>query len=605
MFKSIRWRLVIIYFLLVFIAVTVVGVFILDRLRSQQEEWTLNNMRQYAEQVQVLPSFRSDEWVENESQLVESFTNWPIAQTDQAYLLRMDGTVPRVLSNSMGAQNLIGKLAYETEVIDNELVFNALNGEKEDKIKRGTYQPEDTVAHLVVPLFSVSGEIKGLIYVTSDLEVMNQVLSASRTILFQGMALALLLTVILGSILSRSITVPLQAVTKKASKMAEGDFDQKVDVKSNDELGQLAMMFNSLTDELKKTISQLSEEGSKMEALFTYMADGLIAIDPKGKLLHANPVARRLFAIDETNEEQNMLPMLQELRPDIQMDQLIASEDARGELMMEFSPEDIYRAHYAPFLNDKKERSGLILVFQDITEQNKLEIMRREFVANVSHELKTPITTIKSYTETIMDGVLDDKVMSMKFLGVIDNECDRMTRIVRDLLQLSSMDYQETSWDLTQVCLQDLLEMVDLKMKISAQGKNQLLRVRVEPGLPCLTGNRDALEQVVLNVISNAIKYTQDDGTIDVHAYTEGSQLRIRVRDNGSGIPQEDLNRIFERFYRVNKARSRAMGGTGLGLSIAKQIVELHGGRITIESTLGEGTIVEICFRDGSAQEVF
>ena len=605
MFKSIRWRLVIIYFLLVFIAVTVVGVFILDRLRSQQEEWTLNNMRQYAEQVQVLPSLRSDEWVENEAQLIESFTNWPIAQTDQAYLLRMDGTVPRVLSNSMGAQNLIGKLAYETEVIDNELVFNALNGEKEDKIKRGTYQPEDTVAHLVVPLFSVSGEIKGLIYVTSDLEVMNQVLSASRTILFQGMALALLLTVILGSILSRSITVPLQAVTKKASKMAEGDFDQKVDVKSNDELGQLAMMFNSLTDELKKTISQLSEEGSKMEALFTYMADGLIAIDPKGKLLHANPVARRLFAIDETNEEQNMLPMLQELRPDIQMDQLIASEDARGELMMEFSPEDIYRAHYAPFLNDKKERSGLILVFQDITEQNKLEIMRREFVANVSHELKTPITTIKSYTETIMDGVLDDKVMSMKFLGVIDNECDRMTRIVRDLLQLSSMDYQETSWDLTQVCLQDLLEMVDLKMKISAQGKNQLLRVRVEPGLPCLTGNRDALEQVVLNVISNAIKYTQDDGTIDVHAYTEGSQLRIRVRDNGSGIPQEDLNRIFERFYRVNKARSRAMGGTGLGLSIAKQIVELHGGRITIESTLGEGTIVEICFRDGSAQEVF
>ncbi|BES63665.1 cell wall metabolism sensor histidine kinase WalK [Gottschalkiaceae bacterium SANA] len=604
MFKSIRWRLVIIYFLLVFIAVTVVGVFILDRLRSQQEEWTLNNMLQYAEQVQVLPSLRSDEWVENESQLVESFTNWPIAQTDQAYLLSMDGTAPRVLSNSMGAQNLLGKSAYETEVIDNELIFNALNGEKENKIKRGTYQPEDTVAHLVVPLFSVNGEIKGLIYVTSDLEVMNQVLSSSRSILFQGMALALLLTVILGSILSRSITLPIQAVTKKASKMAEGDFDQKVDVKSNDELGQLAMMFNSLTDELKKTISQLSEESSKMEALFTNMADGLIAIDPMGKLLHANPVARRLFVIDETEEEQNVLPMLQELRPDIQMDQLIASEDARGELMLEFSPEDIYRAHYAPFLNDKGERSGLILVFQDITEQNKLEIMRREFVANVSHELKTPITTIKSYTETIMDGVLDDKELSTKFLGVIDNECDRMTRIVRDLLQLSSMDYQETKWELTEVCLQDLLEMVDLKMKISAQGKKQQLRVRVEPELPCLTGNRDALEQVVLNVISNAIKYTQDGGAIDVHAYSEGSQLRIRVRDNGSGIPQEDLDRIFERFYRVNKARSRAMGGTGLGLSIAKQIVELHGGNISIQSVLGEGTVVEICFREGSAQEL-
>ncbi len=603
MFKSIRWRLVIIYFLLVFMAVTVVGVFILDRLRSQQEEWTLNNMRQYAEQVQVLPSLRADDWVENESQLVESFSNWPIAQTDQAYLLRMDGTVPRVLSSSMGAQNLIGKLAYETEVIDNELVFNALNGEKEDKIKKGTYQPEDTVAHLVVPLFSVSGEIKGLIYVTSDLEVTNQVLSASRTILFQGMALALVLTVIMGSILSRSITVPIQAVTIKAAKMAEGDFDQKVDVKSDDELGQLAMMFNSLTDELKKTISQLSEEGSKLEALFTNMADGLIAIDTKGKLLHANPIARKLFVIDEMEKEQDVLSLLQELRPDVQLDHLMTSEDARGELMLEFSPEEIYRAHYAPFLNDKGERSGLILVFQDITEQYKLETMRREFVANVSHELKTPITTIKSYTETIMDGVLDDKEMSTKFLGVINNECDRMTRIVRDLLQLSSMDYQETNWELSEVCLQELLELVDLKMKISAQAKNQQLRIRIEPTLPCLTGNRDALEQVMLNVVSNAIKYTQEGGTIDMHAYMEESHLMVRVRDNGSGIPQEDLDRIFERFYRVNKARSRAMGGTGLGLSIAKQIVELHGGSIQIQSNLGEGTVVEIRFRDGNAQE--
>lgn len=604
MFKSIRWRLVIIYFLLVFMAVTMVGVFILDRLQTQQEEWILSNMNQYAEQVQVLPSLRSDDWTDNDQRIVESFSAWPIAQTDQAYLLKVDGAAPMVLANSMGAQNLLGKSAYETEVIDNELIFNALNGESTNKIKKGTYQPEDTVTHLVVPLFTISGEVKGIVYVTSDLEVTNQVLSSARTILFQGMSLALVITIILGSILSRSITVPIQAVTKKASRMAEGDFDQKVDVKSDDELGQLATMFNSLTDELKKTISQLSEESSKLTTLFDNMADGLIAIDRSGNLLHANPIGMKLFDISEGEKAPMVLPVLQELRPDFLLGDILESEAAQGELLLEFSPEEVYRAHYAPFLNDKGVRSGLILVFQDITEHHKLEAMRREFVANVSHELKTPITTIKSYTETIMDGVLDDKEMSTRFLGVINNECDRMTRIVRDLLQLSSMDYQETNWELSEVCLKDLLELIDLKMQISARAKNQSLRVQVEADLPCLTGNRDALEQVVLNVVSNAIKYTQEGGSIAVRALQEDQDLVVRVIDNGSGIPKEDLDRIFERFYRVNKARSRAMGGTGLGLSIAKQIVELHAGTIAIDSEYGNGTRVEIRFALPESQEL-
>ena len=604
MFKSIRWRLVIIYFLLVFMAVTMVGVFILDRLQTQQEEWILSNMKQYAEQVQVLPSLRSDDWTENEQRIADSFSAWPIAQTDQAYLLKIDGAAPMVLANSMGAQNILGKSAYETEVIDNELIFNALNGESANKIKKGTYQPEDTVTHLVVPLFAVDGEVKGIVYITSDLEVTNQVLSSARTILFQGMAIALVITIILGSILSRSITVPIQAVTKKASRMAEGDFDQKVDVKSDDELGQLATMFNSLTDELKKTISQLSEESSKLTTLFDNMADGLIAIDRTGNLLHANPIGMKLFDIGEGEEAPMVLPVLQEMRPDFLLEEILGSEDAQGELLLEFSPEEVYRAHYAPFLNDKGIRSGLILVFQDITEHHKLEAMRREFVANVSHELKTPITTIKSYTETIMDGVLDDKEMSTRFLGVINNECDRMTRIVRDLLQLSSMDYQETNWELSEVCFKDLLELIDLKMQISARAKNQTLRVQVEPDLPCLTGNRDALEQVVLNVVSNAIKYTQEGGSIALSASQENHDLVVRVTDNGSGIPKEDLDRIFERFYRVNKARSRAMGGTGLGLSIAKQIVELHGGTIAIDSEYGNGTKVEIRFALPESQEL-
>ena len=220
--------------------------------------------------------------------------------------------------------------------------------------------------------------------------------------------------------------------------------------------------------------------------------------------------------------------------------------------------------------------------------------MRKEFVANVSHELRTPLTSIKSYTETLLDGDIDDRELSVKFLKVINSEADRMTRLVKDLLQLSRLDNKQMKWNMKEISIVNLVKYTVNKMQIEAKNKGHTLVCHVIGDIPDIIGDKDRLEQVIVNIISNAIKYTQEDGNISVYIGKNYSEVYVKVTDNGVGIPEEDLPRIFERFYRVDKARSREMGGTGLGLSIAREIVEAHGGNISINSEYGKGTEVLI-----------
>ena len=232
-------------------------------------------------------------------------------------------------------------------------------------------------------------------------------------------------------------------------------------------------------------------------------------------------------------------------------------------------------------------------MFQDVTREHKLDNMRKEFVANVSHELKTPITTIKSYTETLMDDGLDIEIRD-QFLNVIDKECDRMTRLVRDLLQLSNLDYEKTKWEKVEIPVNKFLKTIVSKLDFAFKDKNHVLILEIENDLPNIVIDRDGIEQVILNIISNAIKYTEEGGKIEITGKTSGNFISIMIKDNGIGIPIEDQKRIFERFYRVEKGRSRDLGGTGLGLSIAKEIIKAHNGEIILNSEFEKGTSVEV-----------
>lgn len=594
MFKSIRWKFIVVYFLLVFIAMVIIGVFIINSFEEYQISQITKTMEGHVENVvRSSTPISKDNWYEVKEEIQSSINkDFPFNNTEVLYVISASDIPTIIATNSRKNEKLIGTNALVCDALNPNLLLKALDGEKADGYHKKLNESNALVKHLAYPVIDEVGKVKGVMYITSDLEDMYKTINESKIILTKATILALCITVFLGFLIASSITGPIKDVTVKAEKMAKGDFDQFVEVKSDDEIGQLASMFNHLTLKLKETISEMYREKSKMETIFNYMADGLLAVDIDGNIIHANPVALDILKIDiEKINDIKYDDLIKNTNSNMRLERL--KKKWKGNEIIEIDG-SIYRAKYAPFRNDMNVIGGLIIVLQDVTEQYKLENMRKEFVANVSHELKTPITTIKSYTETLMNGAIEEKEISSQFLSVIDSECDRMTRIVRDLLQLSNLDYNKVKWKKTSLQVKDLLDDVILKMKIAIEEKNHNLHLDVKPQLPSIYVDKDGIEQVILNILSNAIKYTPNNGDIYIIAYKRGNDIIITVKDNGIGIPDEDKDRIFERFYRVDKGRSRELGGTGLGLSISKQIVEAHNGRIVMRSKYNIGTEVDI-----------
>ena len=419
-------------------------------------------------------------------------------------------------------------------------------------------------------------------------------------IIFTGLLVALAVAFFLGYFLSRTITAPLGRLMNKARSIAAGDFDQQLEVRSsNDEISKLTEAFNSMTISLKNTLTQISSEKSKMETIFNYMTDGIIAFNINGGVIHTNPASRRILGEEELTGSFDDYAKRFGIDYSIK-DVLYLSSNRSGEVTIKIGDRAV-RVYFAVFTDENKKPGGIIAVLQDITEQERLENMRKEFVANVSHELRTPLTSIKSYAETLLDGALDDRESAERFLGVINSEADRMTRLVRDLLQLSRLDNQQLKWNMEEMSFVNLVKSAVEKMEMEARNKNQMLESYVIGDVPNIEADYGRIEQVVFNLLSNAIKYTPESGKISVYIGKTKNEVYMKVTDTGIGIPENDLPRIFERFYRVDKARSREMGGTGLGLAIAREIVEAHSGVITIISERDKGTevLVRLPVRQG------
>ncbi|EOD00184.1 sensor histidine kinase [Caldisalinibacter kiritimatiensis] len=596
MFKSIRWKFITVYFLLVYIAMVIVGAFIIEQFERQQIEQISKSMKQHIDNIyNIVTPLHKDDWSKVKEEINAGINKVSLGYNESLYIVMNSDDLEIIGSKSGNLRNIIGQKAYETKKLNKALISQALKGEIAEAIPpKGSDGNDERVKHIAYPILNNVGQVKGIIYLTSKLDYVDETINSSKIMLTEATILALVITVILGFFIAKSITGPIKDVTVKAEKMAKGDFNQVVEVKSDDEIGQLANMFNYLTQKLKKTISEVYREKSKMDTIFTYMADGVVAVNTNGEIIHANPVALKILNLLESDiNTKKFDEVVRSLSEKITLEYIKNSEKWEGDVVIELR-NSTYRAKYAPFKNDKNQIGGLIVVFQDITEQHRLESMRKEFVANVSHELKTPITTIKSYTETLLEGAVEDKQLASQFLNVINSESDRMARIVRDLLQLSNLDYKQTKWNKVTIPVKEMLEEIYLKMKISAQEKGQTLSLNIEDDMPEVIFDKDGFEQVILNIVSNAIKYTPNNGNIEIKAFTQDDNILIKVKDDGIGIPKEDLDRIFERFYRVDKARSRELGGTGLGLSIAKQIVEAHNGEIQINSEFNVGTEVDI-----------
>ncbi len=590
MFSSIRWKFILVYFLLIFIAMVIVGVFIVGRLEDQQIKNVTNNMEQHIETiVESFSYIASDNWNEYREEIQENLNEWRLGSSETLYVIYNEEVPTIIASTSKQYNKLIGQNALSSKYLDSPLILKAFDGEKADS-KLEEMNERVISKHLAYPVMSSVGKVKGILYMTSNLTDVYRTVNESKAILTNATILALSITVLLGFLIASSITVPIRDVTQKAEEMAMGDFDQFVDVKSNDEIGQLANMFNYLTLKLKNTIQDMDLERSKLDTIFNYMAEGVIAVDRDNRIIHANLIAMDILGLSQSNIVENSIFDFKKMNMlEIDYDKV---DELEGDEIVGINSE-IYKIKHAPFKNEEGNIGGLIMVFQDITHEHRLDNMRKEFVANVSHELKTPITTIKSYTETLMESEIDVDT-SHRFLNVIDSECDRMARLVRDLLQLSNLDYEKTNWNKAEVSLTDILEDVILKLDLAFKEKKQRVTLNIEEDLPKVFSDKDGIERVILNILSNAIKYTQEYGEIHVEGFISDKNIVLKIRDNGFGISEEDQERIFERFYRVEKGRSRELGGTGLGLSIAKEIIEAHKGSLSLKSKLGEGTEVSI-----------
>lgn len=419
------------------------------------------------------------------------------------------------------------------------------------------------------------------------------------TIILRALGLGLVIGVVLAFLLAQILITPIRALTAGTKQVAAGDFAERVSVDSHDEIGVLTQNFNHMAKVLEDTIFEAENERNKLSTLFLHMTDGVVAFSKNGNVIHFNPAATQMLAqnlSDQTtfdeifSKEAELDTLLTLKRP-----QYIETQKTVGDRELEL--------FLAPFSSDQTQ-GGVLVVIHDVTEQRRSEQSKREFVANVSHELRTPLTNIKSYAETIVEtGSELPPELHKNFLNVIISEADRMTRIVQDLLTLSKIDYGKMEMNITRFPFARAVQNVYDAAKLNAeQNHGHTMTLTFDGEIPEVNGDRERIEQVITNIVSNAIKYTPNGGRIELLCGTQGRMVFVRVTDNGIGIPEKDLPRLFDRFYRVDKARSRESGGTGLGLSIAQEIINQHKGRIEIASEYGKGTSVIIALPAAEAK---
>ncbi|MEB3103208.1 cell wall metabolism sensor histidine kinase WalK [Ferviditalea candida] len=601
-FQSIQIRLIIIYVLLILIAMQLIGVYFVKTLENTFQKTfsqSLNN------QVDLLTKFvepylelnqegKSEGKIQEELDGVVKNLN----TISKAEIQIIDSNGIMMSTTSIKNRSLVGQKTTQTEV------SRALQGIKVDA---GTMVDSTGARYRVIAMpIGGGGKVLGAVYMIASMEDLYDRIKDINRILVSGTLIALGLTVLLGVILAHTITNPIKDITKQAKAIAEGDFNRQVNVVSHDEIGQLSLAFNHMTNRLKEALSQNEEEKEKLSSILSNMSDGVIATDDKGKIIVVNARSKQILR----KQEQDMigLDIAEVLEMSMgQIGKYVLGDENNVLIQLMDDHQEVSKqiqVTFTPIHRRGKGITGTIAVLHDVTEQEKMERSRREFVANVSHELRTPLTTIKSYLEALDDGAIEDPTLSRKFVAVARNETERMIRLVTDLLHLSRFDSQQAVLSKEQTNIVDMLEEVADRFSFQLQKKSIDILILTEGEIPSLMLDRDQIDQVLDNLVSNAIKYTPEGGKIEIRTeMPDKEHLLVSISDTGIGIPKKDLERIFDRFYRVDKARSRNMGGTGLGLSIAREIIKAHNGVIDIASEVNRGTTISFILpvqREGS-----
>lgn len=584
LFQTVQWKLVIIYISLILIAMQLIGIYFIRTVEQSLIDNFTESLNAQADSLafNLEPYLISEQEQAERDNMDDLVQNLVTLNNAGVQVIDQNGVI---IGGSESEKHLIGQKNVQIEV------NRALLGSRAMDMRSDGISGQRTMV-LAVPIESQDNRILGAVYLWASMKDVYYTIRRINGIFATGTVFALILTAALGVLLSRTITTPVKAITEQATAMANGDFERRVEVMSNDEIGQLGQAFNHMTVRLREALSQTEEERGKLASVLANMSDGVIATDGHGRIVVYNQRAKDILRHD-LHEGDDLMRVLSDFTSTPSWPLAEAQE-----MIVEIVSPDDGQTHYAgitltPYHRQDHHTGGAIAVVQDITEQEKLEQQRKEFVANVSHELRTPLTTIKSYLEALDDGAIKDTALRGRFLNVIGQETERMIRLVRDLLHMSRIDSQEMTFHKQATPVEPLLKEAINHFKMSSQKKDVQIHLELDEGLPNVWIDRDQIRRVLDNLLSNAIKYTASGGEIRIAAgINDDDCVKVTVQDTGIGIPKKHLARIFERFYRVDKARSRHMGGTGLGLSIAREIVRAHGGQIDIESQWQEGTAV-------------
>ncbi|MFC5529563.1 cell wall metabolism sensor histidine kinase WalK [Cohnella yongneupensis] len=595
MFRSIQFKLILMVLLLILIAVQLIGVYFISTMKNSLIDSFTGNLNQNAT---LLTTYLSDSNLSTTATTKEGTgeagTNEMLSSL-VANFFTISGATVQILDSSgkVLATSKPSQQSFVGRKNTSLLVSRALQGVRDNEEE--IIDEDNTRSKVIAKPVISNNKIVGAVYIVASMKDVYQTMEGINRIFVSATLIALGLTAVLGVLLAGTITSPIKALTRQATAVAEGRFDERVPVFGKDEIGQLSMAFNDMTDRLSDALTINEEEKEKLASILSNMSDGVLATDELGIVIVTNRRARGMLEIPEVKEGTTLSSALG-------IEKMPIAETLEGKesallLRRDSEAEDdlVFRVTLTPIRRRDKGVAGVIAVLQDVTEMEKLEQSRREFVANVSHELRTPLTTIKSYAEALDDGALEEPPLANRFVGVIRNETERMIRLVTDLLHLSRFDSRRNQLRRQKTDLSEMLEEVVDRFSFQLRQKAITATVKVDSKTKTAWLDRDGIDQVLDNLVSNAIKYTLDGGTIDISSkMNDTGMLAIAIKDTGIGIPKKDLARIFERFYRVDKARSRNMGGTGLGLSIAREIVRAHSGSIAIESEANVGTVVTV-----------
>ncbi|MBU2531034.1 MAG: cell wall metabolism sensor histidine kinase WalK [Elusimicrobia bacterium] len=431
----------------------------------------------------------------------------------------------------------------------------------------------------------------GIIRLAIPLMEMEVISDNLKKMLSVAFFIAFILALLISFFVSILISRPVREMSLMAKSIAEGDFSKRILISSNDEIGDLSKAFNFMAEQIKSRMRDVIAGKSKLEAVLLSMFEGIMVVDNNGGVLLINQTLRKLFDVKQNFEGKTALELIRNIEIQEITDAVLKLKEGfkSKEISVMVSEEKILLINAVPIMK-ADICDGAVLVFHDITDLRRLEKIRRDFVANVSHELRTPVCSIKGYSETLLEGALHDKNNAEDFLKIIYSDCERLAKLIDDILDLAKIESDNLALNLKSCDVKEIVQRIVSGMSMRIKAKSLDINVKIPDQIAGIMADENRIAQVLVNLIENALKYTKR-GEISISALEEGDFLRINVTDTGIGIPEKDIPRLFERFYRVDKARSKELGGTGLGLSIVKHIVYAHNGKVSVQSAQGKGSV--------------